>query len=62
MIFRKDAYQPFNAAATPGQKTSVSYSEQKKKLLYLRERFPNLIFFPWLPIVIKNTTTAMKDL
>lgn len=47
MFFRKDAYQPCNAAAaaTPGQKTSASYSEQKKNNLHLCERFLNLIFF-----------------
>lgn len=47
MFLRKDAYQPCNAAAaaTPGQKTSVSYSEQKKKKIHLYERLLNLFFF-----------------
>lgn len=46
MFFRKDAYQPFNAAAAaPGQKSSAPYSEKKKKISCLCERFLNLIIF-----------------
>lgn len=39
MISRKEAYQPCNAAAaTPGQKPSVSYSEQKKNIyIYVKD-------------------------
>lgn len=45
MFLRKDAYQPFNAAAaTPGKKKTLqdSYSEQKKRLSGLCKRFLTL--------------------
>lgn len=39
MIFRKEGYQPCSAAAAiPGQKISVSYSEQKKRnYIYVKD-------------------------
>lgn len=61
MFLRKDAYQPFNAAATtPGQKLEDSYSEQK--IIRCMQEIPDCkSFYPCLPKVIINTTTTMKD-